>query len=102
MHELFAPLLYVLHVDIMRLSQVRKDYEDYFTDRFDSLSFEEKDISYTFDFNKFVDSMDDDEIRSQGYSKNIKTLDECLYRNRCNARGRQILTVGLGEVFLLD
>ncbi|KAH0867053.1 hypothetical protein HID58_074075 [Brassica napus] len=86
MHELFAPLLYVLHVDIMRLSQVRKDYEDYFTDRFDSLSFEEKDISYTFDFNKFVDSMDDDEIRSQGYSKNIKTLDECLYRNRCNAR----------------
>ncbi|WZZ69994.1 hypothetical protein YC2023_081364 [Brassica napus] len=62
MHELFAPLLYVLHVDIMRLSQVRKDYEDYFTDRFDSLSFEEKDISYTFDFNKFVDSMDDDEI----------------------------------------
>ncbi|CAN7126220.1 unnamed protein product [Brassica rapa subsp. narinosa] len=76
MHELLAPLLYVLHVDIMRLSQVRKDYEDYFTDRFDSLSFEEKDISYTFDFNKFMDSMDNDEISSQGYSKKIKTLDE--------------------------
>ncbi|CAH8356108.1 unnamed protein product [Eruca vesicaria subsp. sativa] len=76
MHELLAPLLYVLHVDIMRLSQVRKDYDDYFTDMFDSLSFKERDISYTFDFNKFIDSMDDDELSSQGYSKKIKSLDE--------------------------
>ncbi|XP_010490415.1 PREDICTED: uncharacterized protein LOC104768187 [Camelina sativa] len=75
MHELLAPLLYVLHVDIMRLSEVRKDYEDNFTDRFDSLSSEERDITYTFDFNKFMDSMDD-EIGSQGYSKKIKSLDE--------------------------
>ncbi|XP_010467872.1 PREDICTED: uncharacterized protein LOC104747861 [Camelina sativa] len=75
MHELLAPLLYVLHVDIMRLSEVRKDYEDYFTDRFDSLSSEERDITYTFDFNKFMDSMNDG-IGSQGYSKKIKSLDE--------------------------
>lgn len=75
MHELLAPLLYVLHVDIMRLSEVRKNYEDYFTDRFDSLSFEERDITYTFDFNKFMDSMDD-VIGSQGDSKKIKSLDE--------------------------
>ncbi|KFK40292.1 hypothetical protein AALP_AA3G356100 [Arabis alpina] len=75
MHELLAPLLYVLQVDIMRLSEVRKNYEDYFTDRFDSLSFEEKDITYTFGVNKFLDSVDD-EIGSQGYSKKIKSLDE--------------------------
>ncbi|XP_010415156.1 PREDICTED: TBC1 domain family member 5 homolog A-like isoform X2 [Camelina sativa] len=75
MHELLAPLLYVLHVDIMRLSEVRKDYEDYFTDRFDSLSSEERDITYTYDFNKFMDSMDDG-IGSQGFSKKIKSLDE--------------------------
>ncbi|CAE5989808.1 unnamed protein product [Arabidopsis arenosa] len=72
MHELLAPLLYVLHVDIMRLSEVRKSYEDYFTDRFDSLSLKERDISYTFDYNKFMD----DGIGSQGYSKKIKSLDE--------------------------
>ncbi|VYS52823.1 unnamed protein product [Arabidopsis thaliana] len=75
MHELLAPLLYVLHVDIMRLSEVRKSYEDYFTDRFDSLSFKERDITYTFDFNKFMDSVDNG-IGSQGYSKNFKSLDE--------------------------
>lgn len=75
MHELLAPLLYVLHVDVKRLSEVRKNYEDYFTDRFDSLSFEERDITYTFDFNKFLDSMDD-EIGSLGYSKKIKNLDD--------------------------
>ncbi|KAG7636685.1 Rab-GTPase-TBC domain superfamily [Arabidopsis thaliana x Arabidopsis arenosa] len=75
MHELLAPLLYVLHVDIMRLSEVRKSYEDYFTDRFDSLSFMERDITYTFDFNKFMDSVDNG-IGSQGHSKNFNSLDE--------------------------
>ncbi|VVA99592.1 unnamed protein product [Arabis nemorensis] len=75
MHELLAPLLYVLHVDILRLSEVRKSYEDYFNDRFDSLSFEERDITYTFDFNKFLDSMDD-ETDFLGYSKKTKNLDD--------------------------
>ncbi|CAA7037982.1 unnamed protein product [Microthlaspi erraticum] len=46
MHELLAPLLYVLHVDVDRLSEVRKSYEDHFIDRFDGLS-SKKDISLT-------------------------------------------------------
>ncbi|XP_010541116.1 PREDICTED: TBC1 domain family member 5 [Tarenaya hassleriana] len=75
MHELLAPLLYVLHVDVERLSEVRKNYEDHFTDRFDGLSFEENDVTYNFDFKKFLDSIDD-EIGSQGRSKKIKSLDE--------------------------
>ncbi|CAN8271120.1 unnamed protein product [Cochlearia groenlandica] len=75
MHELLAPLLYVLNVDVKRLSEVRQNYEDYFTDRFDSLSFEERDITFTFDFNKYLDSMDD-EIGTQEYTKKVKNLDE--------------------------
>ncbi|XP_076892653.1 uncharacterized protein LOC143544422 [Bidens hawaiensis] len=39
MHELLAPLLYVLQADLKRLSDVRKQYQDYFTDNFDGLSF---------------------------------------------------------------
>lgn len=35
MHELLAPLVYVLHVDLDHLSQARKLHEDYFTDGFD-------------------------------------------------------------------
>ncbi|EOA16017.1 hypothetical protein CARUB_v10004141mg [Capsella rubella] len=77
MHELLAPLLYVLHVDVDRLSEVRKSYEDHFTDRFDGLSFEERDITYNFDFKKFLEDFTDDEIGGiQGSSKKIKSLDE--------------------------
>ncbi|XP_076949849.1 uncharacterized protein LOC143622643 isoform X1 [Bidens hawaiensis] len=39
MHELLAPLLYVLQADVERLSAVRKLYEHYFTDNFDGLIF---------------------------------------------------------------
>ncbi|PKA51414.1 hypothetical protein AXF42_Ash002779 [Apostasia shenzhenica] len=35
MHELLAPLVYVLHVDLDYLSQVQAHYEDYFKDEFD-------------------------------------------------------------------
>ncbi|XP_010548647.1 PREDICTED: TBC1 domain family member 5 homolog A-like isoform X2 [Tarenaya hassleriana] len=75
MHELLAPLLYVLHADVECLSGLRKDYEDHFTDRFDGLSFEERDDTYNFDFKKFLDSMDD-EVGSQGRSRKVKCLDE--------------------------
>ncbi|XP_022753420.1 uncharacterized protein LOC111301755 isoform X2 [Durio zibethinus] len=75
MHELLAPLLYVLHVDVERLSEVRKLYEDHFNDKFDGLSFEENDVAYNFDFTKFLDSMED-EIGSQGNSKKVRSLDE--------------------------
>ncbi|XWS73317.1 hypothetical protein CRYUN_Cryun02cG0118300 [Craigia yunnanensis] len=75
MHELLAPLLYVLHVNVERLSEVRKLYEDHFIDKFDGLSFEENDVTYNFDFKKFLDSMED-EIGSQGNSKKVRSLDE--------------------------
>lgn len=41
MHELLAPLLYVLHVDVQRLSEVRKLYGHHFNDKFDDMSFPE-------------------------------------------------------------
>eukprot|EP01018_Ginkgo_biloba_P026470 Gb_24603 [translate_table: standard] len=44
MHELLAPLLYVLHVDVMHLSQLKHLYEDLFDDRFEDLSFQESNI----------------------------------------------------------
>lgn len=75
MHELLAPLLYVLHVDVTHLSEVRKTYEDHFTDKFDGLSFQENDVTYNFDFKKFLESMED-ELGSQGNSKKVKSLDE--------------------------
>lgn len=53
MHELLAPLQYVLHVDVERLSEVRKAYEDHFVDKFDGFSFHENDLTYKFDFKKF-------------------------------------------------
>ncbi|KAI3715276.1 hypothetical protein L6452_22251 [Arctium lappa] len=46
MHELLAPLLYVLQADLERLFEVRKQYQDYFTDNFDGLSFNETDSAY--------------------------------------------------------
>ncbi|TQE03609.1 hypothetical protein C1H46_010740 [Malus baccata] len=75
MHELLAPLLYVLHFDVERLSQVRKLYEDHFTDKFDGLSFHENDLTYNFEFKKFPDSMED-ENGSDGSTLNVKSLDE--------------------------
>ncbi|KAM1519812.1 hypothetical protein ACFX1Z_022574 [Malus domestica] len=75
MHELLAPLLYVLHFDVERLSQVRKLYEDHFTDKFDGLSFHESDLTYNFEFKKFPDSTED-ENGLDGTALNVKSLDE--------------------------
>ncbi|KAJ1433447.1 Rab-GTPase-TBC domain [Sesbania bispinosa] len=75
MHELLAPLLYVLQVDVEHLSEVRKLYEDNFTDRFDGLFCQENDLSYSFDFRKSPDLMED-EIGSHGNAMTIKSLDE--------------------------
>ncbi|KAG8373962.1 hypothetical protein BUALT_Bualt11G0080600 [Buddleja alternifolia] len=58
MHELLAPLLYVLHVDVERLSEVRKVHEDHFADKFDGFSFHENDLTYKFDFKKFSESLE--------------------------------------------
>ncbi|KAK1430139.1 hypothetical protein QVD17_12679 [Tagetes erecta] len=47
MHELLAPLLYVLQADVERLSAVRKLYEHYFTDNFDGLAFDNTGTAHT-------------------------------------------------------
>jgi TBC1 domain family protein 5 len=65
MHELLAPLLYVLQVDVEHHSEVRKLHEDHFTDRFDGLFCQENDITYSFDFIKSPD-LTNDEIGSHG------------------------------------
>ncbi|KAK4759827.1 hypothetical protein SAY87_022958 [Trapa incisa] len=58
MHELLAPLIYVLQVDINRLCEVRELYEEHFTDKFDELSVHESDLTYNFDYKKFSKSID--------------------------------------------
>ncbi|KAG0472239.1 hypothetical protein HPP92_016785 [Vanilla planifolia] len=40
MHELLAPLVYVLHVDLEYLSKVRGVYEEHFSDEFDAMDFD--------------------------------------------------------------
>jgi TBC1 domain family protein 5 len=75
MHELLAPLLYVLQVDVERLSQVRKLYEDHFTDKFDGLSVHDSDLTYNFDFKKSPDNMED-ENGSHGNVMRVRSLDE--------------------------
>ncbi|KAE9608087.1 putative Rab-GTPase-TBC domain-containing protein [Lupinus albus] len=73
MHELLAPLLYVLQVDLESLSEVRKLYEDLFTDRFDELLCEENDLCYNFEFQKSHDSLDDE---TDSHGKAMNCLDE--------------------------
>ncbi|XP_071741658.1 uncharacterized protein [Rutidosis leptorrhynchoides] len=60
MHELLAPLLYVLQADVERLTAVRKLYEHYFTDNFDGLSFHETDSSYKSDLKQIYQHIEDD------------------------------------------
>lgn len=45
MHELLAPLMYVLNVDVMHLSQMKHLYGDLFNDRFEDLTFQESNLS---------------------------------------------------------
>ena len=77
MHELLAPLLYVLQIDFERLSEVRKLYEGYFTDTFDGLLCQENDLSYSFDCRKYPDNFKDgiDSSRRKMKVKNIVDLD---------------------------
>uniref|UniRef100_A0A1J3CCS3 TBC1 domain family member 5-like protein A n=1 Tax=Noccaea caerulescens TaxID=107243 RepID=A0A1J3CCS3_NOCCA len=63
MHELLAPLLYVLQVDVQYLTEVRSNYEDQFIDLFDEQAFQERDsAAYDFDIKKVLDdSMEEEE-----------------------------------------
>ncbi|XP_052181575.1 uncharacterized protein LOC127794485 [Diospyros lotus] len=74
MHELLAPLLYVLHADIAHLSEVRKLYGDHFID-IDGFAFNESDLTFNFDFRKFSESTED-ETGSQKCGLKINSLDE--------------------------
>ncbi|XP_059634592.1 uncharacterized protein LOC132276955 isoform X2 [Cornus florida] len=75
MHELLAPLLYVLHVDVEHLSQVRKLHEDHFTDKFDGISLHERELAYNIGFKKLPRSVEG-EIDSQKCSVKTSSLDE--------------------------
>ncbi|KNA16708.1 hypothetical protein SOVF_086690 [Spinacia oleracea] len=57
MHELLAPLLYVLHADIQHLNEVRKLYEEHFVDKFDEVLLLE---SHDFNFKISADTLEDD------------------------------------------
>lgn len=48
MHELLAPLVYVLQVDIDKLCQVRKLHEDCFNDDFDGVPFPDTDMVFSY------------------------------------------------------
>ncbi|XP_048133379.1 uncharacterized protein LOC115744600 [Rhodamnia argentea] len=74
MHELLAPLVYVLHVDLERLSQVRELYEEHFTDKFDELSFHDNDLTYNFDFKKFSDTLENGNF--QGNASKVRSITE--------------------------
>ncbi|XP_077214703.1 uncharacterized protein LOC143849530 isoform X2 [Tasmannia lanceolata] len=83
MHELVAPLLYVLHVDVQHLSQVREVYEDQFCDKFDCNSFLENNLAYDCNFTKTSSPVsskrplgNNGDTNFQGSSAKISSLDE--------------------------
>lgn len=82
MHELLAPLLYVLQADIEQLSEVRNLYEDHFADKFDGFSFHENDFTYKFDFRKFSES-EEEENRSESSPLKITSLTELDPKIQC-------------------
>ncbi|PWZ53983.1 TBC1 domain family member 5 A [Zea mays] len=77
MHELLAPLVYVLQVDIDKLSQVRKLHEDCFNDDFDGVAFPDTDMLFSYkprkdsNWHSRADNGDDSESASR-----VNTLDE--------------------------
>ncbi|ONK69518.1 uncharacterized protein A4U43_C05F23820 [Asparagus officinalis] len=77
MHELLAPLLYVLHVDLKYLSQVRALYEDCFNDEFDEMNFPEGDLvsNYRFTKSSSWDSRSDSDNFPEDYPK-VTSLDD--------------------------
>lgn len=74
MHELLAPLLYVLHVDLQHLSQVQEQHGKYFNDEFDETS---RDQASNCRFPKGTDGNvgSDDEGSEESPSK-VGNLDE--------------------------
>ncbi|KAI3963709.1 hypothetical protein MKW98_021949 [Papaver atlanticum] len=75
MHELLAPLLYVLHIDVERLYSIRKLHEDHFTDKFDDLSFPASDLVGNYKSLNWSTGFDD-ESSFQGSEAKVCSLDE--------------------------
>ncbi|KAL6661119.1 hypothetical protein ACP70R_000503 [Stipagrostis hirtigluma subsp. patula] len=77
MHELLAPLVYVLQVDIDKLAQVRKLHEDCFNDDFDGVPFPDTDMVFSYKPRKDSkwSSGTDNENDSERVSK-VNSLDE--------------------------
>uniref|UniRef100_A0A7N0TH63 Rab-GAP TBC domain-containing protein n=1 Tax=Kalanchoe fedtschenkoi TaxID=63787 RepID=A0A7N0TH63_KALFE len=59
MHELLAPFLYVLHVDVEHFSEVQNQYKDQFTEHFEELAFPEYDHVYGSGLKWFSDYKDE-------------------------------------------
>nr|XP_010929375.1 uncharacterized protein LOC105050867 [Elaeis guineensis]XP_010929376.1 uncharacterized protein LOC105050867 [Elaeis guineensis] len=78
MHELLAPLVYVLHVDLDHLSQVQKLYENCFKDEFDGISFPESGLVSNYRFTKTTnwDTVKDKDSDFQESTPEISSLDD--------------------------
>ncbi|XP_077238501.1 ypt/Rab-GAP domain of gyp1p superfamily protein [Tasmannia lanceolata] len=83
MHEIVAPLLYVLHVDVQHLSQVRELYEDQFCDKFDGISSLESNLACNYNLTKTSSPVsskwglgDDGTNNFQGVVAKVSSLDE--------------------------
>ncbi|KAL5231526.1 hypothetical protein ABZP36_030302 [Zizania latifolia] len=77
MHELLAPLVYVLQVDIDKLSQVRKLHEDCFNDDFDGVPFPDTDMVFSYKPRKEPNwNLGDDNENNSERSSKTNTLDE--------------------------
>ncbi|KAF5191545.1 Tbc1 domain family member [Thalictrum thalictroides] len=75
MHELLAPLLYVLHVDVQRLSEVRKVYEHHFNDKFDDMSFPESDLVCNYKSLKLATEIEDANTSQETAAKASSLID---------------------------
>ncbi|WOL17391.1 hypothetical protein Cni_G26183 [Canna indica] len=72
MHEVLAPLLYVLYIDLQYLSQVRGQYEDHFNDEFQGVSLSETDLISTLRFEKILNKDVATDRNSSSQEKNVK------------------------------
>lgn len=72
MHELLAPLIYVLHADIQHLNEVRELYEEHFVDKFDEVLLLE---SHDFNFKISANTLEDDTCPQERSRKHTSLSD---------------------------
>ncbi|CAD5181067.1 unnamed protein product [Musa acuminata subsp. malaccensis] len=74
MHELLAPIVYVLHADLDHLLQVQKPYEDCFNDEFDGITSPENNLFSNYkvkrasDWDSGIETENTHHIMSDGHS----------------------------------